>query len=582
MSVVQVLSGTAIPVALALLWRRWSRATGASWASWGLGALVFVLSQVAHLPLNVALDRAFGPSVRAIAPATAAIVWAVVLGLSAGVCEEGARYAFFQLAGARRKDGGARRRDEAVMVGLGHGGIESILFGTLLVALTLSQLVALQRTGVEHLGLDDAARAAVQAQLDSLRSAPWFVPLLGATERLMVQPFHVSATMLVLYGTVGPSRHRFGFVLLAVLWHAVLDAGSVWLLGTYGVMTTELFILATVPVSVGIIWAVYRALPVPADAAIDGRIEKAEPSGAPLELVLASKRYGAHPALHQASFVLPKGSRTCLLGPNGAGKTTAIRLALGALAPTEGRAWLFGAGHDADALIAAKRRVGVVPQQAGMYEDLTVREYLELVRALYGRGDIAAIAERLELGPLLDRPMSKHSGGQQRRIALAAALLPEPELLILDEPSAGLDPVAQRTMREVLSTVSENRTVLLCTHDLEEADALCERVLILEAGEVKVDERIDVLRSRQQRWLRVRAKEGPSAVLSALHHLGRRAEMRDGDARTAIADRSEAPAILRALLTQLDVQECTVLEASLEEIFLAAVHHPSEVTDDLA
>lgn len=572
MTAVQVVLGTAVPVGLAVLWMRRVRAHGgtASASSFGLGALVFVASQVVHLPLNSGLEAAFGPAVRALPVGTALWVNATILGLSAGLCEELARYFFFQFSGLRGGPG-ARAREQAILVGLGHGGIESILFGTLLVSVSIVQLLALERSGVESVAPDAETRAAVETALAAVRDAPWWSPLLGAAERLMVIPFHVSATMLVLVGVVRGQRL---LVAAAVFWHAVLDGLALVVMGTSGAVAAELALLCTVPVSVAVTILSYRALPAP--VVEEDETAESTPTGAPLELALATKRYGTdpeqRPALQRASLLLEPGTRTCLLGVNGAGKTTAMRLVLGALAPSSGRAWLYGKSHDDPGLLAAKRRIGVVPQQPGMYEDLTVRQYLELVQALYGRGDLAAVARRLRLEGHLDRPMSRHSGGEQRRIVLAAAILPEPELLLLDEPSSGLDPLAQVAMRELLRELSPGRTILLCTHDLDEAEALADRVVILDRGEVKVHERIDTLKARFPLRLRVVADDAERTA-DALRAAGAgEVETTARGARARIDTRAEVPALLRALLgAGVAVEEAVVEEASLADIFAATV-----------
>lgn len=571
LTAVQVVLGTAVPLALASLWLRRVRARGGSAhaRSFGLGALVFILSQVVHVPLNSGLTAAFGPSIAALEPTARIWTNAAVLGLSAGLCEELARYFFFYFCGLG-KGPSARERDEAVLVGLGHGGIESILFGTALVAFTVAQLVAIERAGVASLGLDEAGTAAVEAQLAAIGQAPWWSPLMGAGERVMAIAFHVSATMLVACGVV---RRRFVLVVAAVLWHAVLDGGMLVALESGGIVVAEAFVLATVPVSVVIGVACWRALPPverPADPA-----EMVKPSGAPLELALATKRYGGDPAqraaLEDASFALKEGTRTCLLGVNGAGKTTTLRLALGALKPTSGRAWLYGAAHDDESLLDRKRRVGIVPQQPGMYEDLTVRQYLELVQALYGRGDLSATAKRLAIEPLLDRPMAKHSGGEQRRILLAAALLPEPDLLVLDEPSAGLDPLAQRAIRKLLAEVTVGKTLLLCTHDLDEAEALAERVVILDRGRLKLHEPIEALRRRFPLRLRI-VTASKTELERVLRERGVSAETTDDGARIRVAARAEVPGLLRVLLEGgVEVEEAHVEEASLGDIFAATV-----------
>ena len=287
-----------------------------------------------------------------------------------------------------------------------------------------------------------------------------------------------------------------------------------------------------------------------------------------------SKRYrNGKLALDGISFAVEPGARACLLGPNGAGKSTAIRLLEGALAPSAGRVWLLGEEVGTPWYLEARRRTGVVPQGPGMYPDLTAGEYLGYVRRLYGRGDLAAVVEVFGLGDQLATRMAQLSGGFQRRLTLAAALLGEPELLLLDEPTVGLDPVATRDVHDYLATVMRERTTLLCTHNLAEAEKLCDEVVILNAGKVLVHRSLADLRRESRPRLRLAARQGSQAMLAALQSRGLSAEA-DGDAVVLAAEdaRGQAPALLRALLADgLDVYECTPLEASLETMFLEAV-----------
>ena len=287
-----------------------------------------------------------------------------------------------------------------------------------------------------------------------------------------------------------------------------------------------------------------------------------------------SKRYrNGKLALDGISFAVEPGARACLLGPNGAGKSTAIRLLEGALAPSAGRVWLLGEEVGTPWYLEARRRTGVVPQGPGMYPDLTAGEYLGYVRRLYGRGDLAAVVEVFGLGDQLATRMTQLSGGFQRRLTLAAALLGEPELLLLDEPTVGLDPVATRDVHDYLATVMRERTTLLCTHNLAEAEKLCDEVVILNAGKVLVHRSLADLRRESRPRLRLAARQGSQAMLAALQSRGLSAEA-DGDAVVLAAEdaRGQAPALLRALLADgLDVYECTPLEASLETMFLEAV-----------
>jgi ABC-2 type transport system ATP-binding protein len=289
-----------------------------------------------------------------------------------------------------------------------------------------------------------------------------------------------------------------------------------------------------------------------------------------------SKRYRKGTlALDQVSWSIAAGSRTCLLGPNGAGKSTAIRLLQGAIAPTGGRVSLLGAPVGGPGYLAARRRTGLVPQGPGMYADLTTGEYLTLARRLYGRGSIDRVTEAFELARYWNTRMAELSGGFQRRAVLAAALLAEPDLLLLDEPTVGLDPLAAHDVHEYLRAAMEGRTTLLCTHNLVEAEALCDQVIILREGRVLVQDALQSLRGRMQAQLELAARQGAAALLAALQARGMQAHPsgQDGSVRVGVGDvQAEAPALLRGLLADgLDVYECRKVEVTLETVFLELV-----------
>jgi ABC-2 type transport system ATP-binding protein len=295
-----------------------------------------------------------------------------------------------------------------------------------------------------------------------------------------------------------------------------------------------------------------------------------------LELQGVSKRYRRKGplALDGVSLAIAEGARACLLGPNGAGKSTAIRLLLGALRPTNGRVWLLGADVDGPGYLAARRRTGVVPQGPGMYPDVSVVEYLALARCLYGRGDVERVVEQFGLGPHRDKMLAQLSGGFQRRVVMAAALLAEPELLLLDEPTVGLDPVAANEVHAALRAAMDGRTTLLCTHNLIEAEALCEEVVILRSGRVLLHDRIAALRGRAHPRLRLSARQGAEPLRAALVARGLAAEAEPGGSVLVDLDEPEAaaPDLLRALLAAgLDVYECRPERASLEALFLEAM-----------
>jgi ABC-2 type transport system ATP-binding protein len=207
-----------------------------------------------------------------------------------------------------------------------------------------------------------------------------------------------------------------------------------------------------------------------------------------------------------------------------------------------------------------------------MYADLSTGDYLDLVRRLYGRGDVGRVIEAFALGPHRTTMLAALSGGFRRRVLLAAALLSEPEVLLLDEPTVGLDPVAAHDVHELLGSAMKGRTTLLCTHNLAEAEALCDDVVILRAGQVLLHEPLVELRHRVAPRLRLRARQPVAVLLAALARRGLTA-VAEGDAAIVSVDARDAgPDMLRDLLGQgIDVFESTPLQASLEQVFLDAV-----------
>jgi ABC-2 type transport system ATP-binding protein len=291
-----------------------------------------------------------------------------------------------------------------------------------------------------------------------------------------------------------------------------------------------------------------------------------------------SKRYAERGplALDDVTWSVPVGARACLLGPNGAGKSTCIRLVQGALQPNRGHVTLLGANVGDAHYQNARRRTGIVPQAPGMYTDLTCAEYLDLAHRLYGRGDLQRVVDVFGLGNELPKRMHQLSGGFQRRLVLAAALLGEPDVLLLDEPTVGLDPVAQHDVLAFLREAMQRdkRTTLLCTHNLAEAEALCQEVIILRHGKVRIQASLAELRGRARPRLRLAAHQGPTPLLAALADRGLAGEPdHDGGALVSVdAPQQLAPSLLRALLSAgIDIYACEPVEASLNDLFLDLV-----------
>jgi ABC-2 type transport system ATP-binding protein len=286
-----------------------------------------------------------------------------------------------------------------------------------------------------------------------------------------------------------------------------------------------------------------------------------------------SKRYRSGTlALSEVTWSIPVGARACLLGPNGSGKTTSIRLLQGALSATTGWVSLLGQEVNGPGYGDARRRCGIVPQNAGMYADLTTAEYLGLARRLFGKGDVASALDAFGLAEHRDKRLAQLSGGFQRRVVVAAALLSEPDVLLLDEPTVGLDPVAAREVHDYLRTAMTGRTTLLCTHNLAEAEALCDDVIILLRGEVLLHEPLATLRERQRPRTRLVARQPAEELARRVRAHGHEASVEDGAVIVPVDARADAPALLRALLGDgLDIYECRPISATLEELFLEAV-----------
>ncbi len=201
------------------------------------------------------------------------------------------------------------------------------------------------------------------------------------------------------------------------------------------------------------------------------------------------RHFGPHRALDGLDLDIPAGSTYGLLGANGAGKTTFLRLVAGTLLPTSGTLRVGGLSP-AEEPARVQARLGYVMETSRLYPELRVRGFLRFLaaaRGLAGSAREAAVEralERFELGAVAKRLVGNLSKGFQQRVSLAQAFLHDPPLVIVDEPTGGLDPFQRREVQERLRALRGARTVLLCTHDLEEARALCERVAVLDAGRV--------------------------------------------------------------------------------------------------
>ena len=211
-----------------------------------------------------------------------------------------------------------------------------------------------------------------------------------------------------------------------------------------------------------------------------------------------SKYYGPFVAVENISFSIPHGQVVAFLGPNGAGKTTMMRMLTGYLAPSSGRATI--AGFDVrSARIEASRRLGYLPENGPMYPDMTPLELLSffgearVMDPILLLRRIDTVVETCALELVLDKPIGKLSKGLRQRVGLAQALLHDPDVLIMDEPTAGLDPNQIRKFRDNIRQLGRRKTLLISTHILHEAEATADRVLLVNSGRLVFDGTVDEL-----------------------------------------------------------------------------------------
>ncbi|MFQ5992757.1 MAG: ABC transporter ATP-binding protein [Nitrospiraceae bacterium] len=223
-----------------------------------------------------------------------------------------------------------------------------------------------------------------------------------------------------------------------------------------------------------------------------------------IEVHNVSKRFGDHTAVEHITFSVEKGEVLAFLGPNGAGKTTTMRILTCFIPPTEG--WARVAGFSClDQPMEAKRRTGYLPETPPVYHELTVTEYLTFVGRIKGmnatnlRRGTDRVVERLALGDVRSRLIANLSRGYRQRVGLAQALLDDPSVLILDEPTVGLDPKQIIEIRELIRSLAGSHTVILSTHILPEATAVCQRVVIINDGRIVAVDTPERLSARLRR-----------------------------------------------------------------------------------
>jgi len=301
-----------------------------------------------------------------------------------------------------------------------------------------------------------------------------------------------------------------------------------------------------------------------------------------------TKFYGSFKAIDRLSFHADRGEILGFLGPNGAGKTTTMRILTGYMPPSDGTAVI--AGYDViKEPLEARQRVGYLPETVPLYREMTVWQYVDYLAELYGLGRkqrLDRVGEALEMVDLLDRADSmigNLSKGMRQRVGLAQALVHEPDVLIMDEPTIGLDPAQVREVREMIRRVGQDRTVMLSTHILSEVEQLCSRVLILHNGRIVAEDSPQTLSTRlqgSQRFVVRVGKAAPEQVAEVLKNVpgaGVVETIADGVQVTSAEGEDARPAVAAVVVGQgWDLLELKPIDLSLEDIFLQLTRDEDE------
>jgi ABC-2 type transport system ATP-binding protein len=292
-----------------------------------------------------------------------------------------------------------------------------------------------------------------------------------------------------------------------------------------------------------------------------------------IELDGLGKQFGSVTALHEVDMTVDEGEIFGFLGPNGAGKSTTIDILLDFVRPTSGSARVLGMDAQAQSK-AIRQRVGVLPDGFDVYDRLTGRQHVEFVVESKGADDDPdAVLERVGIPDAADRKAGGYSKGMAQRLVLGMALVGEPDLLILDEPSTGLDPNGAREMREIIREERDRgATVFFSSHILGQVEAVCDRVGILRAGELVAVDSVEGLRDARGDGARLLVTvDDPAAAADVLRDLpGVGSVTAEGDTvKVGVADGSKT-SVLRALEDAgVDVRDFETEETSLEELFVS-------------
>jgi ABC-2 type transport system ATP-binding protein len=299
-----------------------------------------------------------------------------------------------------------------------------------------------------------------------------------------------------------------------------------------------------------------------------------------IETERLTKRYGHLLAVDELSFTVGQGEVLGFLGPNGAGKSTTMKMLAGFLSPTSGTARVCGYDVETDP-VEAKRQIGYLPEGAPSYGEMTTRRFLDFiadVRDLRGadkRSRLDAVIDALHLEPVLEQPVENLSKGYKRRVGLAQAIMHDPRVLVLDEPTDGLDPNQKHEVRTLIREMAADKIIIISTHILEEVHAVCNRAIIIAHGRILADDTPGALEARSQRHNAVTLRftgTAPADALETLRNLTDVASIDRGDDDTVTilpsGGASLLPAIGRLAMERgWQVAELQVEQGHLDTVF---------------
>lgn len=303
-----------------------------------------------------------------------------------------------------------------------------------------------------------------------------------------------------------------------------------------------------------------------------------------IELSNVFRDFGNFRAVNDISFSIPTGQIVGLLGPNGAGKTTTMRMISGFIEPTSGTIKIDGVDIQENP-VEAKKKIGYMPESAPLYQDMIVEDYLNYIAEIHNEDasvKVPQLCEECGLKEVMSKNISELSRGNRQRVALAHALMHDPEILILDEPTSGLDPNQVEDVRAIIREIGKTRTVIVSTHILSEVETLCSRAIIISGGRLVADSSIEELKNsiKKQSSVFVTLRCSDKNEFSAIEAI---AEKIDGVVKAvcsplendlcrlelSVKENFEVrPKLVKALVEKnYDLYEISISENSLEDVF---------------